>query len=143
MNILVINGPNINMLGIRETDIYGKKTYKDLLNYIKNSVKEKKIKVRFFQSNHEGEIIDFLQKKYIKFDGIIINPGALTHYSYAIRDCLLAIQKPTIEVHLSDINHREDFRKKSVISDIVLETITGIGFKGYTDAINLLTKVIK
>ncbi|MDA3932210.1 MAG: type II 3-dehydroquinate dehydratase [Tenericutes bacterium] len=142
MNILIINGPNINMLGKRETAIYGDKSYKDLIQYIKSETKDKKIKLSFFQTNHEGKIIDYLQKKYKKIDGIVINPGALTHYSYAIRDCLMSIHKPTIEVHLSNINDREDFRKISVIKDIVNDTIIGEGFAGYTKAINKLTKVI-
>jgi len=143
MNFLIINGPNINMLGIRETDVYGKKSYKDLIQYIENYCFEKEIELDFFQTNHEGKIIDYLQENYLKCDGIIINPGALTHYSYAIRDCLITINKPTIEVHLSNINEREDFRKISVIKDVVNDTIIGLGFEGYTEAINQLMKVIK
>ncbi|MFP4478224.1 MAG: type II 3-dehydroquinate dehydratase [bacterium] len=143
MNILVINGPNLNMLGIRESDVYGQKTYKDLIQYIKNQTKDKEVKVKFYQSNHEGKLIDYLQKHYLKIDGIVINPGALTHYSFALRDCLLSIQKPTIEVHLSNINEREDFRKISVIKDVVHKTIIGLGFEGYLQAINQLMKVIK
>lgn len=140
MNILIVNGPNLNLLGTREPDIYGKKTYKDLTNEIKHYCRSEGCFVKIYQSNHEGRIIDFLQKKHHKYQGIIINPGALTHYSYAIRDCLSAINLPKIEVHLSKINEREDFRKISVIKDIVNKSIIGKGFDSYLEAIDELLK---
>jgi len=143
MNILIINGPNLNMLGHREIDIYGNKSYKDLIDHIKKSTINKHVKLKFYQTNHEGKIIDYLQKHYHKYDGLIINPGALTHYSYVLRDCLISINKPTIEVHLSNINEREDFRRISVIKDIVNDSIIGLGFESYTKAIDQLMEMIK
>jgi 3-dehydroquinate dehydratase-2 len=141
MNILIVNGPNLNMLGIREPDVYGKKTYKDLVTTIKAYARNQGCFVKIYQSNHEGKIIDYIQKKYLKFDGIIINPGAFTHYSYAIRDCLSAIDLPKIEVHLSNILEREDFRKISVIKDVVNQTVMGKGFDGYIEAMDIVMKL--
>jgi 3-dehydroquinate dehydratase-2 len=136
MRILIINGPNLNFLGIREVNIYGKNTYRDLCQYLKKVGKEKHIHIDLFQSNHEGKIIDRLQKAYKqKYDGIIINPGALTHYSYALYDAIKAINIKTVEVHLSDINAREEFRKKSVISDACVATFMGKNFASYEEAI--------
>jgi 3-dehydroquinate dehydratase-2 len=140
MNILIINGPNLNMLGEREPEIYGKHTYKDLVKQINLYAKSEQFFVKTYQSNHEGKIIDYIQKKHMKYDGIIINPGALTHYSYALRDCLAGVQKRVIEVHLSDIYNREDFRKISVLEDIVERVIVGKGINGYLEAIDLLLK---
>ena len=118
MKILVINGPNINMLGIREKEIYGSKSYDDLIDFIKNAAREKGIETEFYQSNHEGNIVDRIQKAYFEnFDGIIINPAAYTHTSIAILDALKAVCIKTVEVHLSDITSREDFRKSSLISN--------------------------
>jgi 3-dehydroquinate dehydratase-2 len=136
MRILIINGPNLNFLGIREVNIYGKNTYRDLCQYLKKVGKEKHIHIDLFQSNHEGKIIDRLQKAYKqKYDGIIINPGALTHYSYALYDAIKAINIKTVEVHLSDINAREEFRKKSVISDACVATFMSKNFASYEEAI--------
>lgn len=139
MNILIINGCNLNFLGIREPEIYGDKTYKDLNKYIKSLAKDMSFKYKMVQSNYEGKIIDYLQKAYFKkYDGIIINPGAYTHYSIAIRDAILSINIPTIEVHLSNINKREDFRKLSVISDVCQMTFCGEHFESYKKAIQYL-----
>ena len=136
--ILIINGPNLNLLGNREDDIYGK----DSLDKIKSDCEkkgiEKKLEIIFFQSNHEGKIIDIIHELYRKIDGIIINPGALTHYSYSLRDAIESVQIPTVEVHLSNIMDRESFRKKSVIKDICISQVFGRGKKGYLDAINIL-----
>lgn len=134
--VLVINGPSLNMLGIREVDIYGKTTYKELINMIKAKSKEEKIKVKCVQSNYEGKIIDYIQKAYRKYDGIIINPGAYSHYSYAIRDAIVSVDIKTIEVHISNVEAREDFRKKLVISDVCAKTISGHGVNGYLEALD-------
>lgn len=139
MKILVVNGPNLNFLGIREPEVYGKETYEDLVNYLKEVAKEQNVEVEVKQSNYEGKIIDYLQEAYFeKVDGIVINPGAYTHYSYAIRDAISSIMIPTVEVHLSDITKREEFRKNSVIRDVCYKTIYGKHFKGYEEAIIIL-----
>jgi len=135
MNILVINGPNINMLGIREQEIYGKDTYQDLVNFISDSAKELDISVLCLQSNHEGEIVTMIQNALGKFDGIVINPAAYTHTSIAILDALKAVCLPTVEVHLSNIKTREDFRKQSFVSIYAHKTIHGKGFAGYKEAL--------
>lgn len=141
MKILVINGPNINMLGIREPDIYGKNTYKELVKLIKNHAKEKSVKVKFFQSNCEGEIVSAIQKAYFKkVDGIVINPAGYTHTSVAILDALKGTNIPTVEVHISNVDEREDFRKTSFVSLVVLEKISGKGFKGYLEALDYLVE---
>lgn len=141
MKILVINGPNINMLGIREKNIYGSKSYDDLVNFIKSAAKEKGVETEFFQSNHEGNIVDRIQKAYFEnFDGIIINPAAYTHTSIAILDALKAVSIKTVEVHLSDISLRESFREKSLISQACEKTIMGKGFEGYKEALNYFIK---
>lgn len=116
--ILVINGANLNMLGIREKTVYGEKTYRDLVEFIKKSAKERGLKVKIFQSNHEGEIVDEIQRAYRRYDGIIINAGGYTHTSVVIADALKAVDIPTVEVHLTDIYAREDFRKRSFISSV-------------------------
>lgn len=124
--IWVINGPNINMLGIREPNIYGYRTYKNLIKEIKKHAKEKNVKVKCFQSNYEGELVSIIQKAYFKkIDGIVINPAAYTHYSVAILDALKATNIDTIEVHISDVNNREDFRKISFVRSYVKECIKG------------------
>ncbi len=138
MKILVINGPNINMLGIREPDIYGKNTYDDLVEMIQNYCDEIGVEVDFFQSNHEGEIVDEIQEAYGVFDGIVINPAAYTHTSVAILDALKSVAIPTVEVHISDINEREEFRKFSYVSLIAKKTIVGKGFDGYLEAVDYL-----
>lgn len=141
MKILVINGPNINMLGIREKNIYGSKSYDDIVNFIKSAAKEKGVETEFFQSNHEGDIVDRIQKAYFEnFDGIIINPAAYTHTSIAILDALKAVSIKTVEVHLSDISLRESFREKSLISQACEKTIMGKGFEGYKEALDYFIK---
>ena len=138
MKILVINGPNINMLGIREKNIYGDNSYSDLVKLIKKSAKEKGAKVTCFQSNYEGAIISKIQKAYKKFDGIIINPAGYTHTSVAILDALKAVNIPTVEVHISAVNERESYRKISFVREFAFLTISGKGFNGYVEAIDKL-----
>ena len=138
MKLLIINGPNINMLGIREPDVYGSKTYQNLLDTIQAYADANSISVDFFQSNHEGAIVDKIQEAYGQFDGIVINPAAYTHTSVAILDALKAISIPTVEVHISDINTREEFRKHSYVSLVAIKTIAGLGFDGYRVAIEYL-----
>lgn len=138
MRILIINGPNINMLGIRERDLYGNKTYKDLIKYIKNYVYNKDIEIEIYQSNSEGQIINKIQEAYSFYDGIVINPAAYTHTSIAILDALKAVNIPTVEVHLTDVDNREEFRKISYVSYFAKKTIKGEGFDGYIEAIKYL-----
>ena len=138
MKILVINGPNLNMLGIREPDIYGKKTYDDLVALIEDYCREKGVDVEIFQSNHEGAIVDKIQDAYKKFDGIVINPAAYTHTSVAILDALKAVGIRTVEVHISDVSAREDFRKVSYVRLYAEKTVSGLGFDGYLRAIDHL-----
>ncbi|MBP3370778.1 MAG: type II 3-dehydroquinate dehydratase [Clostridia bacterium] len=137
MKILVINGPNLNMLGIREPDIYGKQDFRALEQFIRDSASELSLEVSLFQSNHEGEIVDIIQSAYGIYDGIVINPAADTHTSVAILDALKAVGIPTVEVHLSDINSREEFRKHSYVSLVAKKTICGLGFEGYKKALEL------
>ncbi|HQB80082.1 MAG TPA: type II 3-dehydroquinate dehydratase [Bacilli bacterium] len=135
---MILNGPNLNFLGIREKEIYGNKTYQDLEKYLYEYSKTKNIELLIKQTNYEGELIDYIQKGYLEqYDGIIINPGALTHYSYSLYDAILSV-KPlkVIEVHLTDPKLREDFRKKSVISEVCFKTIVGLGFESYKLAID-------
>ncbi len=131
MKILVINGPNLNMLGVREKELYGSKSYKSLVELIKKSAKEKRVKVKCFQSNYEGAIVTAIQKAYKKYDGIVINPGAYTHTSVAILDALKSVNIPTVEVHITEVNEREDFRKISFVKEFAFKAITGKGFDGY------------
>ncbi len=138
MKILVINGPNLNMLGIREKGVYGEKNYKELIRIIKNGAKEKKVKIKCYQSNFEGAIVTKIQRAYKKYDGIIINPGAYTHTSIAILDALKAVQIPTVEVHISAVEKREEFRQISYVSKYAFKTITGQGFDGYLQAIDAI-----
>ena len=138
MKILVINGPNINLLGIREKNIYGSRTYDDLLQYIKNLCDEKKVAVDFYQSNHEGDIVDKIQAALGIYDGIVINPAAYTHTSVAIADALKAVDIPAVEVHISDVDNREDFRKISYIRSVCVKTYSGCGFDGYGMAVERL-----
>lgn len=136
MNILVINGPNLNMLGIREPRIYGSKSYQDLEEFLNNLAAIFNFEIEIFQSNSEGKIIDKIHEAYFKkINAIVINPGAFTHYSYAIYDAIKATNIKTIEVHLSNIEEREDFRKVSVISPACIKTISGEGFNSYLEAI--------
>lgn len=142
-NILVINGPNLNLLGIREKDIYGITTYSQLLEIISKKAAELDLNVCFFQSNHEGEIVDRIHRALEeKVDGIIINPGAYTHYSYAIHDAIKAVNIPTIEVHISNIHAREEFRKKSVIAPACAGQISGFGVKSYIIALYALKEIL-
>ncbi len=139
MKILVINGPNLNMLGIREPDIYGSKTYDDLIKKIKAFCDEEKIEVGFVQSNHEGDLVDAIQRAYFdKTDGIVINPAAYTHTSVALLDALKAVSIPAVEVHISDVNAREEFRRVSFVRKACIATVSGQGFDGYITAIRLL-----
>ena len=140
MKILVINGPNLNMLGIREPDIYGSQSFKALEEFIRASAGELGFDVSLFQSNHEGEIVDVIQSAYGVYDGIVINPAAYTHTSVAILDALKAVARPTVEVHLSDINEREEFRKFSYVSMIAKKTVCGLGFEGYRVALEYFKK---
>ena len=140
MKLLVINGPNLNMLGIREPDIYGRQTYKDLVDYVNQICARKGIDCQVFQSNHEGDIVDKIQAAYGNTDGIVINPAAYTHTSVAILDALKAVSLPAVEVHLSDVDHREEFRRHSFVSSACIATIKGKHFAGYLEAIDLLEK---
>lgn len=135
MKILVINGPNLNMLGIREPAIYGDRSFAALEKFIRESAADLSLEVSLFQSNHEGEIVDIIQSAYGVFDGIVINPAAYTHTSVAILDALKAVGIPTVEVHLSDINEREEFRRHSFVSLVAKKTICGLGFEGYKKAL--------
>lgn len=135
---LIINGPNINMLGVREPGIYGNSTLKDLEKQVKYKALELGVEAEFFQSNHEGEIIDKIHAAHNNFDGLIINPGAFTHYSYAIADALSSVFVPCIEVHISNVHKREEFRKKSVTAPSCKGQIAGLGFFGYICALEAL-----
>ena len=143
MKILVINGPNLNMLGIREPDHYGKETYADLLAKIRNHCNEKGVEVTCYQSNHEGCLVDEIQKAYGEIDGIVINPGAYTHTSIALLDAVKSVGIPTVEVHISKVEEREDFRQVSYIRLACIKTITGHGTDGYLEAIDFLLEEIK
>lgn len=138
MKILVINGPNLNMLGIREPDIYGNSTYADLCKLITDYADEKNVEVKLFQSNYEGAIVEEIQKAYSNFDGIVINPAAYTHTSVAILDALKSVGLPTVEVHISKVETREDFRQISYVRQACIKTITGLGFDGYLRAVDTL-----
>ena len=141
MKILVLNGPNINMLGIREVQIYGHKTYDDLIRLVDCEAGALGADVEFFQSNSEGALVDAIQNAYGKFDGIIINPAAYTHTSIAILDAVKSVGVPTVEVHLSDPDEREDFRRVSYIRSACVKTIKGRGFAGYIEALCFLVKM--
>lgn len=143
MKLLVINGPNLNMLGVREPDIYGKGTLRDLETRVQEHARQRGIDCDFFQSNHEGALVDKIQQAFGVYDGIIINPAAYTHTSIAILDALKAVNLPTVEVHLSDIATREDFRKHSYISPACIKTIAGKHFEGYLEAVDVLENVMK
>ncbi len=141
--VLLINGPNLNLLGKREPKYYGKKTLSEIEDMVRAEGLELGVEVLTFQSNHEGEIIDFIQDNSLIADGIIINPGAFTHYSYAIYDALRATNLPIVEVHLSNIFTRESFRAHSVISPIAKGVITGLGYKGYLFALDYISELLK
>ena len=138
MKLLIINGPNLNMLGLREPDIYGKRTYADLVEYIQGVCRQTGIEAEVFQSNHEGAIVDKIQSAYGTADGIVINPAAYTHTSVAILDALKAVNLPAVEVHISDVNSREAFRHVSYAGMACIATYAGYGFEGYKMAIGRL-----
>ena len=143
MKILVIHGPNLNMLGKRDKSIYGEKTLDEIDALLKKEGQDLNVEVVTFQSNHEGALIDFIQEQADSTQGIIINPGALTHYGYSLLDALVDSKLPVIEVHLSDINHREEWRAKSVIAPIAEERIIGAGWRGYVTALQILVGKLK
>lgn len=144
MKILIINGPNINFLGIREVGIYGEQSFEALLQLIKDKAEKEKIQIETYQSNCEGEIIDRIQKAYIdQVDGLIINPGAYTHYSIAIRDALASIEVPKIEVHISNVHKREEFRHVSVTAPVCTGQIVGLGLHGYLLAVDYILALKK
>ncbi len=136
--VLVVNGPNLNLLGEREPEIYGSLTLAQVNNELEKLAVELDVSLKFFQSNHEGSIIDFLHNHRQWADGILINPGALTHYSYALRDAIVGVQLPAVEVHISDIHAREPFRKISVLKEVCLKQISGRGLNSYLDGLKLL-----
>lgn len=138
MKILVINGPNLNMLGIREPDIYGRTTYADLCELIRDHAQKTGVEVALYQSNHEGDLVDAIQEAYGAFDGIVINPGAYTHTSVALLDALRAVAIPAVEVHISEVDKREEFRQISYVRSACIATITGHGVNGYSEAMDLL-----
>ena len=142
MKITVINGANINMLGIREPDIYGSENYNTLVKTVEDYCRENDIDIDIYQSNHEGDLVDKIQSCYQKSDGIVINPGAYTHTSVALLDALKAVSIPSVEVHISDVPSREDFRQISYIRAACIKTITGHGTDGYTEAMDFLIEYI-
>lgn len=141
MKLLILNGPNMNMLGIREPEIYGHETYEDLMEMIQRHAEELGVEAVCKQSNHEGTLVDEIQRAYFdKFDGIVINPAGYTHTSVAIGDALKAVGLPAVEIHVSDVQNREDFRKISLVRDAVNATVSGQGLKGYLTAMDILTE---
>ena len=142
MNILVINGPNLNLLCTREPEIYGTDTLEELMMWLETSPSGAAHSFKFFQSNHEGEIIDTLHDERHWAQGVLINPAAFTHYSYAIRDAISAVEIPTVEVHLSDLRKREEFRQISVISSVCGDQVSGLGKDSYLKGLNFLLKLI-
>ena len=143
MKFLVINGVNLNMLGVREPEIYGSKTLADLEVQLTEKAESEDFEIDFFQSNYEGAIVEEIQKTMGVYDGIIINPGAFTHYSYAIHDAISSVNVPCVEVHISDIQNREDFRKKSVIVPACIGQVAGFGFCSYEKGIDILLNKLK
>lgn len=143
MKFLIINGPNINMLGIREPSVYGKQDYEALKQFIADSCAENGVECELFQSNHEGAIVDKIQSAYGVFDGIVINPAAYTHTSVAILDALKAVAIPTVEVHISDVSAREDFRQISYAGMACIKTYMGLGFEGYRQAVIYLKNYLE
>jgi 3-dehydroquinate dehydratase-2 len=142
MKILILNGPNLNLLGLREPDIYGRKTYADLKAYIAAVCRDENIGFEIRQSNHEGDLVDMIQEAYGVFDGIVINPAAYTHTSIAILDALKAVSIPAVEVHLSDISEREQFRHVSYAGLACIKTFKGLGFEGYKEALLFLKEYL-
>ncbi len=142
LRILIIHGPNLNLLGEREPEVYGKTTLEDVNYEIARRAEKLSVLVEFFQSNHEGAIIDFLHENRTTADGVVINPGALTHYSYALRDAIAGVQVPTMEVHLSDIHAREPFRKISVTKEVCIGQVYGKGLNSYLEGLDLLVSYL-
>ena len=139
MKLLILNGPNLNMLGVREPEIYGKETYESLVQMVQEHAQKRGVTVSCFQSNHEGDLVDAIQKAYFdKVDGIVINPAAYTHTSIAIADAVKAVKIPTVEVHISDLSRREDYRQTSYIREVAVATVTGKGLAGYLQAMDIL-----
>ncbi|MBP5350092.1 MAG: type II 3-dehydroquinate dehydratase [Clostridia bacterium] len=138
MKLLVLNGPNLNMLGVREPEIYGKETYDDLCRMVKEHAEKRGVEVSLYQSNHEGDLIDRIQMAYGEIDGIVFNPGGYTHTSVALPDAVKAVGIPTVEVHISDVANREDFRQVSFIRSACIATVAGHGLKGYLEAMDVL-----
>ena len=138
MKLMILNGPNLNFLGIREPEHYGKATYKDLCQMIETHAKKRGVEAEIFQSNHEGALVDAIQSAYGRIDGIVINPAAYTHTSVAILDAVKSVSIPTVEVHISKVSEREEFRQISYIRSACLATISGKGFEGYLEAMDLL-----
>ena len=143
MNLLIINGPNLNMLGIREPELYGKQNYSELCKLVKATCSKNNIDFEIYQSNHEGAIVDKIQDAYKIFDGIVINPAAYTHTSIAILDALKAVGIPAVEVHISDVSKREDFRQISYVSLVAVKTFMGLGIDGYREAILYLKNYLE
>lgn len=143
MNILVLHGPNLNLLGLREPHIYGKETLDDINAKLESIAREHHVQLRILQSNHEGALIDALHAARTWADGVLINPGAFTHYSYALRDALAAIDKPTIEVHLSNVHKREEFRHTSVLAPVCMGQILGLGWRSYTLGLTGLIQLLE
>ena len=142
MKILVINGPNLNMLGIREPGVYGNGSYNDLVALIRRTAEEEGVETDFFQSNHEGALVDAIQQAYGVYDGLILNPGAYTHTSIAILDALKAVSLPAVEVHISDVSKREPFRQISYAGMACVKTYMGLGFDGYLHALRFLKQYL-
>lgn len=144
MKILILNGPNLNMTGIRNKNVYGGETLNDINAQLKTYAEQKGAELFFYQSNHEGDLIDIIHKSMNDYDGVVINAGAYTHYSYAIRDAIESVSDytPFVEVHMSDIHNREDFRKKSVITDVCKKQICGFGKDSYKMGIDLLLQIL-
>lgn len=140
MRLIVVNGPNLNLLGLREVQVYGTLDYATLMRQVEAYASARGVETVFFQSNHEGAILDYLQANYRNADGIVINPGALTHYSYALYDCLKALPIPAVEVHLSNIHEREPFRKISVTKDACIDQISGHGVASYFEGIDRIRR---
>ncbi|CCW36191.1 3-dehydroquinate dehydratase [Chthonomonas calidirosea] len=143
LRVLVLQGPNLNLIGSREPDFYGRETFDEINRKIKAKAQELGVEVKILQSNHEGDLVDAIQEARETADGIIINAGALTHYSYAVRDALTAVRLPTVEVHLSNIHAREEFRHRSVIAPVVMGQIVGLGSLGYLLALEAICQLIE